>query len=71
MSRRCKGSRSQMRRKLSRWLSSKRSRSFGQGVVGGVEASVGEVASMATGMLSRRSWTSEVGGVGEYSVEGS
>ena len=58
MSRRCNGSRSQVWRKLSLWLSSKRSRSFGQGVVRGVEASVGEQPSMATGMLSCRVWTS-------------
>ena len=67
MSRRCKESRSQVRRKLFRWLLSKRSRSFGQGVVRGVEASVGEEASMATGMLSCRASTSE--GVGGCSVE--
>ena len=69
MSRRCKESRSQVRRKLFRWLLSKRSRSFGQGVVRGVEASVGEEASTATRMLSCRSWMSE--GVGGCSVEGS
>ena len=69
MSRRCNGSRSPVRRKLSLWLSSKRSRSFGQGVVRGVEASVGEEPSMATGMLSCRVWTSER--VGECLEEGS
>ena len=71
MSRRCTGSRSQLRRELASWLSSKRSTSFGQGVTGGNGTSVGEVVSVVRGMLSCRAWMSEVGGVGGCSVEGS
>ena len=54
VSRRCKGSRSQMWRKLTHCLSFNRSRSFEQGVFGGDGASVGEIASVAAGMLSCR-----------------